>query len=417
MGDRHGVRRIAIIAAIAAGATAVGAARLAAADGPALILPGMAGTSLTQEQAALKAARSQSEEARARSERLEQQATAARDEADQARRRAAAMAARIQQAEADIQAARARIAIVARLQRAQAARLAERQEPVVRLTAALQMMARRPLALSLVQPGSITDAVHMRAVLGQILPVIRERTAGLRVELDRSRVLRATAEQAAGSLAQSQADLRQRQSALQSLEAQKRIAARQYRTTAAVESDRALALGEKARDIVDLMDRLEAAGDLRERLASLSGPIPRPARPDRAAPPAPERTRGASGAPPYRLPVIGQLVTGMGELSESGIRSRGLTIAAPSGALAVAPTAGRIAFAGPYRGYGQIVIIDHGGGWTTLITGLLRLTASVGDSVRQSEPLGVAGPGRPTITVELRRNGRPVDIVPLIGQG
>ncbi|HWV11697.1 MAG TPA: peptidoglycan DD-metalloendopeptidase family protein, partial [Sphingobium sp.] len=123
------------------------------------------------------------------------------------------------------------------------------------------------------------------------------------------------------------------------------------------------------------------------------------------------------GPPPYRLPVMGQLVTGMGELSESGVRSRGLTIATQSGALAVAPTAGRVVFAGPYRGYGQIIILDHGGGWTTLITGLQRLSAIVGDSVRQGDPLGNAANGRASIMVELRRNGRPVDIVPLVGLG
>jgi septal ring factor EnvC (AmiA/AmiB activator) len=279
------------------------------------------------------------------------------------------------------------------------------------------MMAQRPLALALVQPGSISDAVHMRAVLGQVLPVIRDRTAGLRAELDRSRALRASAQQAADSLAQSRTDLRQRPAALQTLETQKRLAAQDYRANAGLENDRALALGERARDIVDLMDRLEEAGDLRDRLAALSGPVLRPARPDQARAPAPERARGAGAPPPYRLPVVGQLVTGMGEVSESGVRSRGLTIATRHDALAVAPTAGRIVFAGPYRGYGQIVIIDHGGGWTTLITGLLRLNATVGDTVRQGDPLGNAGPGRPSITVELRRNGRPVDIVPLAGLG
>ena len=411
------MKRTAIIAALLAGAAALASSRLPAADGQAIIMPGTGGTSLGEGQSALKTARRQSDEARDRSERLERQAAMARDEADQARRRAAAMAARIQQAEADIQAAQARIAIIARLQRAQVARLAAKQEPVVRLTAALQMMAQRPLALALVQPGSISDAIHMRAVLGQVLPVIRERTAGLRAELDRSHALRATAEQAADSLAQSQQDLKQRQAALQTLEAQKRLAAQDYRANADLESDRALALGERARDIVDLMDKLEEAGDLRDRLAALPGPLPRPARPDQARAPAPQRPRGLGAAPPYRLPVVGQLVTGMGEVSESGVRSRGLTIATRPEALAVAPTAGRIVFAGPYRGYGQIVIIDHGGGWTTLITGLLRLNAAVGDSVRQGDPIGNAGPGRPSITVELRRNGRPVDIVPLVGLG
>ncbi|MDR7156400.1 septal ring factor EnvC (AmiA/AmiB activator) [Sphingobium xenophagum] len=411
------MKRGTIISGALCGFLALAATRLTAADDGAIILPGTAGTTLAQEQAALKAARRQSDEARDRSARLEQQASAARDEAEQARRRAAATAARIQQAEADIQAAQARIAIITRMQRAQAARLAARQEPVVRLTAALQMMARRPMALTLVQPGSVTDAVHMRAVLGQILPVIQQRTAGLRAELARSRALRATAQQAASALTQAQADRRERQAALAALETQKRVAARDYRANAGLESERALALGERARDIVDLMDRLEQAGDLRERLAALPGPLLRPARPDQTGAPAPETTRAASGPPPYRLPVIGQLVTGMGEVNDGGVRSRGLSLVTQAGAQTVAPTAGRVAFAGPYRGYGQILIIDHGQGWTTLITGLHRVTAQVGDTVRQGDPVGITGQGRPTVTIELRRNGRPVDIVPLVGLG
>lgn len=406
-----------MLLAMLAGGMALAAARLPAADGQAIILPGTAATTLAQEQASLKAARRQSDEARDRSARLEQQAGAARDEAEQARRRAAAIAARIQQAEADIEAAQARIAIIARMQRAQAARLALRQEPVVRLTAALQMMARRPLALALVQPGSVTDAVHMRAVLGQILPVIQQRTAGLRAELDRSRALRATAQQAADALGRAQADRKDRQTALAALEAAKRVAARDYGANAGLESERALALGERARDIVDLMDRLEQAGDLRDRLAALSGPLLRPARPDQTGAPAPENPAETSGPPPYRLPVMGQLVTGMGEVNDGGVRSRGLTLVTQPGAQVVAPTAGRVAFAGPYRGYGQILIIDHGQGWTTLITGLHRVTAQVGDSARQGDPVGIAGQGRPTVTIELRRNGRPVDIVPLVGLG
>jgi septal ring factor EnvC (AmiA/AmiB activator) len=279
------------------------------------------------------------------------------------------------------------------------------------------MMARRPLALALVQPGSISDAVHMRLVLDRILPVIRQRTAGLRAELDKSRALRATAEQAAGALRDSQARRRQQQLALERLETQKRVAAIGLRSSAGLESERALALGERARDIIDLMDRLEEAGDLREQLARLPGPVLRPARPDRAGAPAVEANPSYDGPPPYRLPVVGQLVTGMGEVSDSGVRSRGLTIAAQAGALVVAPTAGRVAFAGPYRGYGQILIIDHGQGWTTLITGLHRLTAAVGDAVRQGDPIGIAGQERPMVTIELRRNGRPVDIVPLAGLG
>jgi septal ring factor EnvC (AmiA/AmiB activator) len=391
-----------------------------------VVLPGTAPTSLVQERQALLAARRQSSAARERSGRLLARAQQATQDAERARRWAAALAARIQESEADIQAAQARIAIVARLQRDQNARLAQQEQPIVRLTAALQMMARRPTALALVQPGSIADAVHMRAVLGTVMPIIQQRTAGLRTELVRSRQLRAAAEQAAMSLRDSRAQLATRQADLGRLEASKRIASRDYQSDAGLEADRAVALGEKARDIVDLMDQLAIAGDVRAELASLAGPVPRPTQPMKAGAPAVDRPMAHTALPPYRLPVVGMLVTGMGEVSESGVRARGLTIATQPGAQVVAPTAGRIAYAGHYRGYGQIVIIDHGAGWTSLLTGLARLSVDVGAAVVQGDPIGTVARsgqaqggvrGAPTVTVELRRNGRPVDIVPLVGMG
>src|SRR3546814_11150962 len=83
----------------------------------------------------------------------------------------------------------------------------------------------------------------------------------------------------------------------------------------------------------------------------------------------------------------------------------------------VAPTRGRVAFAGEYRGYGRLVIIDHGNGWTTLLAHLDRLSVAVGSIVRQGDPIGTAGRDRPRVIVELRRNGRPVTIIPLMGEG
>ncbi|MGB3845596.1 MAG: peptidoglycan DD-metalloendopeptidase family protein, partial [Sphingopyxis sp.] len=91
------------------------------------------------------------------------------------------------------------------------------------------------------------------------------------------------------------------------------------------------------------------------------------------------------------------------------------TIAARPGGQVVAPAPGRVSFAGDYRGYGKIVIIDHGGGWTSLLTGMIGLSASVGDSVEAGAPIGRAGSDDAHITVELRRAGRPVDIASMLG--
>ena len=66
-------------------------------------------------------------------------------------------------------------------------------------------------------------------------------------------------------------------------------------------------------------------------------------------------------------------------------------------------------FAGPYRGYGKIVILEHVGGWTSLVTGLYQLDASVGEVLIAGAPIGLAGPGQPVLTLELRHDGQPVN--------
>ena len=372
-----------------------------------------AATTMADEQRALVKARRDAASAAARSARLDRDAAAARDEAARARAEAAAIAARVQQAEADITAAEARVRIVARLQAAQRARLAERQQPIVRLVAALQTMARRPPALALIQPGSTADLVHVRSLLATMMPVITARTTGLREEVARGQALRRTADFAATTLRRSRQRLEDQRLELARLEAVYRRQSRSLADSAMFESDRAIALGEKARDIVDLMAELDVQSGVRDRLEALPGPLPRPARPG-AAPPPDDRMVAARRNPPYRLPVVGEVVTGLGEISESGARAKGLTIETQPDAQVVAPTSGRIAFAADYRGYGKIVIIDHGQGWATLITSMAALNVKVGDSVVQGSPIGRAGPQRPTITVELRRNGRPVDITPLV---
>ena len=125
--------------------------------------------------------------------------------------------------------------------------------------------------------------------------------------------------------------------------------------------------------------------------------------------------RLASGR--YALPVDGRLVTGFGDASPGSVRSRGISLQARGGAQVVAPASGRVAFAGPYRGYGQIVIIEHAGGWTSLVTGMAQLDVRVGQQLLAGSPVGVAGPGRPVLGLELRRNGEPLNPLDMLRGG
>ena len=360
---------------------------------------------------ALAEARSQQAEASARAQQLEASARQAGAAAERSAAEAAAAAARIQQSEAAAAAAQVEVGLIAAQREALRARLAERQQPLVRLTAALQRLARRPLLFTLFRPGSVRDAMHLRAILSSMVPEVSRRTAGLRAELDRARRLRLAAEATVGALRREQAELAQRRAALAALEARQRLAARENAGDADRESERALALAEQARDLDSLTQSLVRAGALREALASLPGPILRPARPGDVAAPvsAPGPTASAAPTPKFLLPVQGRIVAGFGAQRPGQPLSRGIGIAARAGAQGVAPGAGRVVFAGPYSGYGEIVIVDHGGGWTSLVTGLAQLGVRVGDQVLAGSPLGTAGPGRPVVSIELRRDGEPVN--------
>ncbi|RYD45417.1 MAG: metalloendopeptidase [Sphingomonadales bacterium] len=371
----------------------------------------------SREREQLLGAKQQSAAAMARSALLEKQALAASNEADRLKKRSAALAARIQSAEADISAGEARVALVTRRLSAQRARLARQQQPLLELAASLQQLSRQPPVSVLAQPGSLTDMVHARAVIDAAMPVIERRTAGARRELAALKTVRQQQAVALRALSASKAQLALRRDALTRLENEGRLRSRELMSSAQLEADRALGLGEKARDIVDLMDSLEADGAVRAELAQLAGPLPRPRNPQGnivgATLPAAAEAELTQGA--YRLPVVGRIVAGLGEVNESGVRSRGVTIAARPGGQVVAPAPGRVSFAGDYRGYGKIVIIDHGGGWVSLLTGMIALSVGVGDTLDAGAPVGRAGSDDSRITVELRRAGRPVDIVAMIG--
>lgn len=371
-----------------------------------------------QLQRALVEARAAGAAAGRRAAELEAQAGSANAAVERTAREAAGIAARIQQAEAGIAANEARAALIERDRAQLRARLAERQRPLVRLTAALQRLARRPAGFALLRPGSLQDTVYLRATLEAMLPEIERRTADLRAELDRSRALQAQARANADSLRQAQRDLAQRRQALAALESRQRLDARAAGGLAAREAERALALAEQARDLNGLVGQLDEASRRRAALAALPGPLLRPAVPGAAVVNVDVQPSSVSSArlPGFALPLAGQVVAGFGAERAGLPRSRGVTLLARPSAQAVAPAAGRVVFAGPYRGYGQIVIVEHGGGWTSLVTGLARLDVEVGDRLLGGSPLGVTGPGQPLVSVELRKDGQAVNPLDQLGR-
>jgi septal ring factor EnvC (AmiA/AmiB activator) len=348
----------------------------------------------------LASARSEVRNAEAEMRRLEQAADKARDEAAKLAAERQAAAAAIAASEARISAADAELLLIRTEVARRAERLARRQAPLAALLAGIVSMGRRPPLLGMADSSSLDEFVRVRALLDSTLPVIRARSAALSDELAESRRLQDSAAAARSRLANARGELDSRQQRFAALEAKAAEEAESLGAGAVGASDVLVASSESEARILSEGARRRAE----IRLAVELGGLPAaPARPWAAKPAAPPIA--------YALPVAAPLSGGMGSVSDTGIRSRGLTLQAHRGAEVRVPADGTIAFAGPFRRHDGVVIIDHGRGWMSLLTGV-RGERRKGERVRQGEPLGRAlGP----ISVELSTNGRPVSAALIAG--
>lgn len=343
--------------------------------------------------AALREARAEQASAEAQAARLGRIADQARGEAAQLQAREAAAAQALQAAEARITAADAQLRLISATLEARRAQLQREQQPAASLLAGLAMMARRPPLFALTEQGGTDELVKVRILLDSTLPVIRRKTSALSGQLAETERLQQSALAARRELTDSRVALAQRRQAFAVLEAQALRAANTAGGQALGAGDVAIAQGEQVETLRGAEAGNRAAFALASELASTD---PAPARPL-----APE---GAPPAPPfvYRLPVAAPVAEGLGSVNASGIRSRGLTFSTGRGALVSVPASGVVRFSGPFRNRDGVVIIDHGGGWMSLIVNVAS-DRKAGDRVRIGEPLGRAlGP----LSVELSQNGR-----------
>ena len=321
---------------------------------------------------------------------LDRQARAATMASERATIAAAALAARVLLAEASVARADAELALLRSQRSALDRRLARERTPAVRLVAALQTQVRRPALVTLLQPGSLSDAVHLRAAVAAVTPQIAARTASLRTFLERSRRLERDAIRLAAERRTLQAGLAERRTQLAALSAAQRLAARRAAGSADREAERAFAIAQEARTLSALVRRLGAAGANRRSAASARD--------------APRETAAGAGSAPasFRLPVDSRTRATRDAAGRLALVPR-------PGALVVSPAAGRVAFAGPYRGFGHIVIVEHPAGWTSLVTGLAGTQVAVGQILLAGSPLGQAREDSPEIGYELRRNGQRIN--------
>jgi septal ring factor EnvC (AmiA/AmiB activator) len=342
---------------------------------------------------ALREARAEQASAEAETARLERAAASARNDADRLRAQEAAAAQAIEAAEARITAADAQFRLAAAVVAAQRERLDEQERPVSSLLAGLGVMARRPPLLALAGGSGSDDFVKVSVLLDSTLPVIRQRTRALSGQLGEAQRVEAAALAARAELLRSRQALASRRQQFAALE--QRAAARELAAggQALGTGDVAIAAGEQVERLRSEQSSSRSARQLAELLAS-----------EDPAPPSPYAPAGPEPKPPfaYALAVSAPVIEGLGAVNDSGVRSRGITFATRSGTPVSAPADGVVRFSGPFRDYDGILILDHGGGWMTLVVNVSS-ELKVGDRIRLGDPLGRAlGP----VELELSHNGQ-----------
>ena len=371
-------------------------------------------------------------------ERLDRQATAATAELGAIRTEMIKAAAAVQAQEARVGRAERQVAALAHEAEAKALALAARRQELAGTLAALQRLALRPPAALLVMPGDPNDVVRSGLLLRAAVPRIESRAAALRRDIDALAALRADVAEHKAELAGAVAALVTERDRLGTLVARKAVLLDRTREERRTAEARVAQLARQAVDLDELLTRLQQDRLERERIERVRreeaprnrdsrrqpGPsgsvvaVPR-ARP--GSPPSVASISDARGA--LTRPVQGQVIRRYGEKTDFGSTARGVTFQPNGSAQVVAPWDGQIVFSGEFADFGRILIIEHGEGYHSLLAGLERIDADVGQWVLSGEPVGIVGDEQaitpaassgsgPTLYVELRRKGHPINPLP-----
>ena len=308
--------------------------------------------------------------------------------------------------------------------------LEDRRNLIIEVLAALQRIGRHAPPAILLRAEDALQSVRSAMLLGAVLPEVRSQVEVLAADLAELIRLRKQITEERDRLARDLlvlADDRQRLSLLVEERQKKQSEAEK---ALAEERQRTAQLARQASDLKDLIAKLEQDLDA-------PGRPPRPAarpsddkkpldgRPDLAALKDPGRLvpaiafASAKGMLP--LPANGVKIKEFGGSDGLGGTEKGLSLATRSGAQITAPCDGWVVYAGTFRNYGQLLILNAGGGYHVLLAGMERISVDLGQFVVTGEPVAVMGGGvqsvatiatgasQPVLYVEFRKDGTPVD--------
>ena len=298
-----------------------------------------------------------------------------------------------------------------------------RRAVIGEVLAALQRIGHRPPPALIASPEDALQSVRTAMLLGAVLPEMRHEVEALASDLTALLKVRKQIAAERDRLKNEVASLGSERTRMTALvdERQKQQAEREKALDA--ERARAAELAHQVDNLKDLIVKLEqgldpatraareaARGDARPAMSALHDP-------GRLAP----AVAFASLRGQVPIPVNGVKLKEYGAPDGVGGVEKGVSIATRASAQVTAPADGWVVYAGPFRSYGQLLILNAGNGYHILLAGMERISVDLGQFVLTGEPVAVMGNGshiaailatgssQPVLYIEFRKDGIPVD--------
>ena len=339
-------------------------------------------------------------------------------------------AARVRDVEAGINTTQARLDALNQQEALLRKSLERRQAVIVEIIAALQRVGRQPPPALLVSPEDALRALRAAITLGAVVPEMRVQADTLATDIAALVSVRKEIGSQRDQLA-NELDLLGREQLRVTLlvdQRQKKQASTEQALSG--ERQRATDLAHQVETIKDLIAKLEPGLDRTERTVRDAdrGVVKDATQPELAALSDPGRLVPAIAFADLRgrlrLPVNGTRIHEFGGPDGAGGTQKGLSIAARPGGSITAPCDGWVVYAGRFRSYGQLLILNAGGGYHVLLAGMERIPVDLGQFVltgepvatmggeSQASPAGASGPKQSVLYVEFRKDGAPIDPSP-----
>jgi murein hydrolase activator len=380
---------------------------------------------LKQHDQELEAARARERESAENQAKIKREIEALGDDRRGLNQQLIDTAARVRGVEASIEASEGRLKPLDEQELLFQKSLDERRAVIIEILAALQRVGHQPPPALMVRPEDALQAVRMAIMLGAVLPEMRAQADALAGDLADLLRVRKDIVAERDHLSRDLTQLGRDQLRMNMLvdERQSKQANAEHALDA--ERQRAADLARQVDGLKDLIGKLENNLDSANRAAHLAARATEEGQPDVATAKDPGRLTPAVAFASTRgrlpLPVNGMRIREFGAADGFGGTQKGVSIVARIGAQITAPCDGWVVYAGPFRSYGQLLILNAGGGYHVLLAGMERISVDLGQFVLTGEPVAVMGSGsqvsaaaaakpkQPVLYVEFRKDGTPID--------